>query len=153
MLSHLLLFGDGNLSVLIPNPKDLDGFIKSIKPFKFTGFSGLNTLFLGLCMKPEFRALDFTPLKLTVSGGTALMSSAMNTWRQVTGCTISEGYGLSETSPVVCLNEPGKEVLGTVGKPLVETDVQIRDEHGRIAKEGEIVGTRPTSDERLLEST
>jgi len=138
-LSHLLLFGDGNLSVLIPNPRDLDVFIKTIAPVKFTGFSGLNTLFLGLCMKPEFKALDFSNLKLTVSGGTALMSSAMDTWQQVTGCTISEGYGLSETSPVVCLNEPGKEVLGTVGKPLIGTDVQLRDELGRIADEGEIV--------------
>ncbi|MCG7532326.1 AMP-binding protein [Psychrobium sp. MM17-31] len=137
---------NGNLNVLIPNPRDLSAFIDAIKPFKFTGMSGINTLFIGLCMQDAFKALDFSEFKLTISGGTSLTSVAAETWRKVTGCSISEGYGLSETSPVVCLNEPGNEVLGTVGKPLIETDVELRNEAGEsvpFGDEGELVVRGP----------
>lgn len=128
---------NGNLNVLIPNPRDLAGFIDAIKPFKFTGMSGINTLFIGLCMQDAFKALDFSQFKLTISGGTSLTSVAATSWREVTGCSISEGYGLSETSPVVCLNEPGKEVIGTVGQPLIDTDVELRNEAGESVSQGE----------------
>lgn len=139
----VMLFNGGNLSVLIPNPRDLPAFIKAIKPFKFTGMSGINTLFVGLCHNPEFRELDFSSLKLTISGGSALTSSAANIWQEVTDCSISEGYGLSETSPVLCLNEPGKEVLGSVGLPVEGTEIQLWDENDQIAEQGQIVARGP----------
>ncbi|WP_448211309.1 AMP-binding protein [Colwellia sp. MEBiC06753] len=137
MVNMLLFASKGNLNVLIPNPRDLDGFIAAIKPYRMTGFSGINTLFVGLCTKPEFRELDFSKLSLTVSGGTALTSAAASIWQEVTGCTISEGYGLSETSPVLTLNTPGEEQIGTVGLPLPDTEIQFWDENDTPVAEGE----------------
>lgn len=108
-VNMVMLACGGNMNVLIPNPRDMGGFIDAIKPFKFTGFAGLNTLFIGLCSQDDFQKLDFSALKVTISGGTALTSSAADIWKKVTGCSISEGYGLSETSPVVCMNDPMKK--------------------------------------------
>ena len=113
----------GTHNVLIPNPRDIDAFVKAISAHKFTHFTGINTLFVGLCQHPDFVKLDFSALRMTVSGGTALTQSAADIWMKVTGCTISEGYGLSETSPVLCFNKPGDERLGTIGHPLVDTDI------------------------------
>jgi len=135
-VNMLTFFSHGNLNVLIPNPRDIEAFVTAIKPFKFTGFSGINTLFVGLCQSPEFKNLDFSSLKFTMSGGSALTSGALGVWKEVTGCSISEGYGLSETSPVLCINQPGKEVLGTVGKPLLATDIRIWDEKNRTVEHG-----------------
>jgi acyl-CoA synthetase (AMP-forming)/AMP-acid ligase II len=73
---QLVITTSGNLNILIPNPRDMDAFVQAIKPFKFTGFAGINTLFVGLCMHPEFKVLDFSALKITISGGTALTSTA-----------------------------------------------------------------------------
>lgn len=141
---NMLVFAtSGNLNILIPNPRDMEAFVNAIKPFKFTGFAGINTLFVGLCMHPEFKKLDFSALKVTISGGTALTSSAVDMWKATTGCSISEGYGLSETSPVVCFNRPGKERLGTVGKPVEDTEVQLWDENDQIVEEGQIVVRGP----------
>ncbi|WP_394171788.1 AMP-binding protein [Thalassotalea litorea] len=127
----------GNLNILIPNPRDVTGFINAIKPFKFTGFSGINTLFVGLCQVPDFKALDFSALHLTISGGSALTTTAAKTWFDVTGCTISEGYGLSETSPVLCLNTPGEEQIGTVGLPLKDTEIQLWNEQNQAVTDGD----------------
>jgi long-chain acyl-CoA synthetase len=140
-VNMLMFFSKGNLNVLIPNPRDMDAFIGAMKPYKFTGFAGLNTLFVGLCSHPEFKTLDFSKLHLTLSGGTALTTSAAEVWMKNTGCTITEGYGLSETAPVVCFNTPGQEEIGTVGFPLSETEVEMRDEDGKtlaIGEEGEL---------------
>lgn len=145
-VNMVTMFSSGNLNVLVPNPRDMDGFISAIKPFKFTAFSGINTLFVGLCMTPVFRELDFSNLHLTISGGSALTSDAVNMWEEVTNCSISEGYGLSETSPVLCLNKPANEELGTVGKPLVDTDIQIWDDNDQPVdpgQEGQIVAKGP----------
>lgn len=141
----MIFFSRGNLNVLIPNPRDIDAFVNAIKPFQFTGFSGINTLFVGLCQHSKFQALDFSKFRLTISGGTALTSSASETWQSVTGCTITEGYGLSETSPVLCLNQPGKEQIGTVGKAVSETIIQLRVNDKEVAdgEEGEIVAKGP----------
>ena len=133
----------GHHSVLIPNPRDLDAFVAQIKPHRITGLSGLNTLFIGLCHHPEFKALDFSGFKLTVSGGTALTSSVASLWQSVTGCEICEGYGLSETAPVLCLNKPGDVVVGTVGAPAVDTLIELRDQGGNPAQVGEIVAKGP----------
>ncbi|GIU39897.1 long-chain-fatty-acid--CoA ligase [Shewanella colwelliana] len=127
MVNLVLYFERGGCSVLIPNPRDIASLINTLSEHPFTGFAGLNTLFVGLCHQPEFKALDFSHLKVTISGGTALTQAAATVWQTTTGCTISEGYGLSETSPVVSLNAPGHEQLGTIGKPVIETQVKILD--------------------------
>jgi long-chain acyl-CoA synthetase len=137
-VNMLALFNLGAMNVLIPNPRDLDGFVKTIQPFKFTGLAGINTLFVGLCRHPDFKALDFSSLKLTFSGGSALTSSAAKLWQSVTGCPVTEGWGLSETSPVATLNQFGAEELGTVGAPLIGTEVQAWDEEGNPLAIGEV---------------
>ena len=136
-VNMLAMFGLGSLNVLIPNPRDIDGFVTAIAPFRFTGIAGLNTLFVGLCRHPEFKKLDFSALKMTFSGGTALTSSAAELWQQVTGCPVTEGWGLSETSPVICLNEFGGEEVGTVGTVLANTEVQVWDADGNALPQGE----------------
>ena len=145
-VNMISFFSAGNLNILIPNPADIKGFVSNIKPFKFSGFSGINTLFVGLCMSDEFKQLDFSNLKFTFSGGTALTSDAVNVWQEVTGCSISEGYGLTETAPVLCCNKPGSEEIGTVGAALIATDIQIWDDQDQPVaqgKEGQIVAKGP----------
>lgn len=137
-VNMLSLFSLGTLNILIPNPRDLDGFVKMIQPFNFTGLAGINTLFVGLCHHPEFKQLDFSSLKLTFSGGSALTGSAARLWQSVTGCPVTEGWGLSETSPVATLNQFGKEEIGTVGAPLLETQVEAWDENGNKLPTGEV---------------
>lgn len=125
----LLYFSTGAHTILIPNPRDMPGFISAITNVKFTAFSGLNTLFVGLCAQPEFKQLDFSHLKLTVSGGTALTSSTAKIWKEVTGCNICEGYGLSETSPVVTFNRPGETLVGSIGAALPGTKIKLLDDN------------------------
>ncbi|WDE04060.1 AMP-binding protein [Thalassomonas viridans] len=137
MVNLLLAAAQGAHNVLIPNPRDLDAFVGAIKPYAFTCFTGINTLFVGLCHHQGFKQLDFSRLKLTISGGSALTLNAANLWHRLTGCTISEGYGLSETSPVLCFNTPGNEKLGTIGWPLIDTEIEIWDEDNRALSRGE----------------
>lgn len=133
----MTFFAKGAMILLIPNPRDMEGFVKSMQGHQFTAFAGINTLFMGLCAQPAFKELDFSKLHLTMSGGTALTSSAANLWQQTTACSVTEGYGLSETSPVVSFNVPGEEVLGTVGPALIETQVQFLDENDKPVAPGE----------------
>ncbi|MGB0835160.1 MAG: AMP-binding protein [Psychrobium sp.] len=138
----LFVSGIGGCNVLITNPQNPDEFIDSMSNVKFSAFTGINTLFVGLSQYPPFKELDFSNLKLTMSGGTTLTIDAATKWGEMTGCTISEGYGLSETSPVVSFNKPGREEIGTVGLPLPSTTVEIRDgNNNRVAdgEEGELV--------------
>ena len=137
-VNMMSLFSVGTMNILIPNPRDLDGFIEAIKPFKFTGVAGINTLFVGLCRHPGFQQLDFSALKMTFSGGTALTGAAADLWESVTGCAVTEGYGLSETSPVATFNNFGSEELGTVGSPLAQTKVEAWDEDGNVLPVGEV---------------
>jgi long-chain acyl-CoA synthetase len=118
----------GGHSILIPNPRDTDGFIKELARWKPSGFIGLNTLFVALCNKDTFRALDLSSLRITISGGMALTRAAAEQWQNVTGCTIIEGYGLTETSPAVCMNTPGAEQIGSIGRAMMHTDVRIINE-------------------------
>ena len=126
----------GCMILLIPNPNDLDSFVEQIRPFKMTCIAGINTLFVALAAHPEFRALDFSSLKLTMAGGAALTIDAVNKWQSLTGCSVSDGYGLSEASPVVCSNPPGKEEYGTVGQPMPYTDILLLDEFDNIVPDG-----------------
>ncbi|MCE8032405.1 MAG: AMP-binding protein [Halomonas sp.] len=123
----LFLVKTGNHSILIPNPRDLDGFVKELQKVKFSVFIGLNTLFNALCNREDFRKLDFSRLHLTISGGMALTKATAKRWEEVTGCTIAEGYGLTETSPVVSFNPIDATQLGTIGKPVAGTTVKVVD--------------------------
>ncbi|MDO6747055.1 AMP-binding protein [Gilvimarinus sp. 1_MG-2023] len=127
----------GNHSVLIPNPRDIPGFVKALKGVPFTCFVGLNTLFNALVRNSDFRALDFSKLRCTASGGMALTHDAAKHWEEVTGVPVSEGYGLTETSPVVCVNPRYSIKLGTVGLPIPETEVKVIDEDGEAPADGE----------------
>lgn len=127
----------GNHSLLIPNPRDIPAFVAAIKDKPFTFFIGLNTLFNALLRSEEFRALDFSKLHLTSSGGMALTAETAKKWETLTGSPLSEGYGLTETSPVVCVNPPGKVQIGTVGTPLPDTECKVIDENGKTLASGE----------------
>lgn len=133
----LVIMETGNHNVLIPNPRDIPGFVKELGKWKFNAFAGLNTLFVALMNHPDFNKLDFSKLKLTISGGMALTSKAAERWEQLTGCPVSEGYGLTETSPVVSFNPPGYGQLGTIGIPAPDTDVQVVDTDGKVLPVGE----------------
>ncbi len=125
-----IMLETGNHSVLIPNPRDIDGFIKELKKWKFTSFLGLNTLFVALCNKEEFQELDFSALKITASGGMALTSDTAKMWKTVTGCDIAEGYGMTETSPVISINPLTAIQIGTIGIPIPSTLCKTVDEDG-----------------------
>ncbi|NBA97921.1 long-chain-fatty-acid--CoA ligase FadD2 [Pseudomonas sp. R5(2019)] len=128
----------GNHNVLITNPRDIGGFIKELKKWRFSALLGLNTLFVALMDHPEFKTLDFSHLKVTNSGGTALVKATAERWEQLTGCRIVEGYGLTETSPVACTNPYGdKARLGTVGIPVPGTALKVIDDAGNEMPQGE----------------
>ncbi|WP_081195701.1 AMP-binding protein [Halomonas sp. BC1] len=133
----LFLMETGNHSLLITNPRDLPAFVKELKGLPFTGFIGLNTLFNALCNRDDFRQLDFSKLKLTISGGMALTKAAAQRWEEITGCPIAEGYGLTETSPIVSFNPNDAIQLGTIGKPVAGTAVKVVDSEGNDVPFGE----------------
>ncbi|WP_428241633.1 AMP-binding protein [Gynuella sp.] len=137
LVHGMLIPYTGNHNVLIPNPRDLPAFIKEMAKYKFTSFTGLNTLFVALCNNEDFRKLDFSHLKMTVSGGMALTKGASDRWQEVTGCCINEGYGMTETSPVLSFNPPGHVQLGTIGIPAPSTEIAILDENGNALADGE----------------
>jgi long-chain acyl-CoA synthetase len=127
----------GNHSVLIPNPRDIPAFVTTLKKYPFTLFVGLNTLFNALLRNPDFQTLDFSRLHLTSSGGMALTTETANKWKELTGSPITEGYGLTETSPVVSSNQCNAVQYGTVGHPLPETECKVVDENGNDLPVGE----------------
>lgn len=127
----LCMMVTGNHNVLITNPRDIGAFIKELKKWKFTALLGLNTLFVALMEHAEFRFLDFSHLKVTNSGGTALVKATAERWESLTGCRIVEGYGLTETSPVACTNPYGQSArIGSVGIPVVGTGLKVIDDQG-----------------------
>ncbi|WP_266016955.1 long-chain fatty acid--CoA ligase [Brucella intermedia] len=129
----------GARNILIPNPRDIPGFVKELKKHPFHIFPGLNTLFNGLMNNPDFQSLDFKPLVLTLGGGMAVQRPVAERWHNMTGCHIMEGYGLSETSPVACANAlDSTEFSGTIGLPMPSTDVAIRDDDGNDLALGEV---------------
>ncbi|MDR5898555.1 AMP-binding protein [Halomonas vilamensis] len=133
----LFLMETGNHSLLITNPRDLDSFVKELKGLPFTGFIGLNTLFNALCNREDFKQLDFSKLHLTISGGMALTKAAAKRWEDITGCPVAEGYGLTETSPIVSFNPSDAIQLGSIGKPVAGTQVKGVDVDGNDLPLGE----------------
>lgn len=127
----------GNHSLLIPNPRDIPAFVKSMQGKPFTFFVGLNTLFNALLRNEDFRKLDFSNLRLTCSGGMALTAEATKSWTELTKAPISEGYGLTETSPVVSNNPVENVQYGTVGLPLIDTQCKVIDDDGNTLPSGE----------------
>ena len=127
----------GNHNLLIANPRDLPSMIKDMAKWKFTGFIGLNTLFVAMCNNEAFRKLDFSGLKLTLSGGMALQNATAERWKEITGCDICEGFGMTETSPVASVNPIDNIQLGTIGIPVPSTLFRVVDDDGKKLPLGE----------------
>jgi long-chain acyl-CoA synthetase len=128
----------GSMNLLITNPRDLDGFIKDLKKNPPHVFTGVNTLYNGLLNHPKIGEVDFSKLVITSAGGMALQSAVANRWKDLTGCLPAEGYGLSETSPVLCSNPlNGDNRVGTIGIPWPSTDMRILKDNGAWADIGE----------------
>ncbi|HEY2929565.1 long-chain-fatty-acid--CoA ligase [Piscinibacter sp.] len=139
-LTACYLFGArrGMMNILIPNPRDIPGFIKTLQPHRVHMFPAVNTLFNALANEPEFARLDFSELVISNGGGMAVQKATADKWLKITGCPIVEGYGLSETSPAATVNRPDlTEFTGTIGLPLPSTDISIRDDQGREVAWGE----------------
>ncbi|MBT4046635.1 MAG: AMP-binding protein [Rhodospirillaceae bacterium] len=138
MVNCLSYFTKGGRNVLITNPRDMPGFVAELSNWKFSVITGVNTLFNGLLHTPGFAECDFSNLRLTGGGGTAIQEAISNKWREVTGQHITEGYGLSETSPVATFNVPGQdEFTATIGVPLASTDIVLRGDEGEDVAQGE----------------
>ncbi len=138
-VNGLLMFSMGVKNVLITNPRDIPGFVKELRKHKFTIVTGVNTLFNGLLNNPDFKNLDFSQLHGAVGGGMAVQDAVARKWEQVTGKPLVEGYGLSETSPVLCCNPlDGTHKMGTIGLPMPNTEVAIFDDHGNQLGLGEV---------------
>ena len=129
----------GAANHLITNPRDMPGFVKELKSIPFTAITGVNTLFNGLLNTPGFADVDFSKLHLTLGGGMAVQRAVAEKWKQVTGCTLAEAYGLTETSPAVCINPLTIAAFnGSIGLPVPSTEVCIKDDNGNMLPTGEI---------------
>ncbi|TGS12762.1 long-chain fatty acid--CoA ligase [Mesorhizobium sp. M2E.F.Ca.ET.209.01.1.1] len=138
-VNALMGMQQGAQNVLIPNPRDIPGFVKELAKYPMHIFPGLNTLFNALLNNEEFRQLDFKPLILTLGGGMAVQKGVAERWKALTGCPVSEGYGLSETSPVATANKfSSSDFTGTIGLPLPSTEIAIRDDDGNNVPLGEV---------------
>ncbi|MBN9549306.1 MAG: long-chain fatty acid--CoA ligase [Alphaproteobacteria bacterium] len=138
-VNALMGMQQGAQNVLIPNPRDIPGFVKELAKYPMHIFPGLNTLFNALLNNEDFRKLDFKPLILTLGGGMAVQKGVAERWKALTGCPVSEGYGLSETSPVATANKfSSSEFTGTIGLPLPSTEIAIRDDDGNDVPLGEV---------------
>ena len=142
MANTLSYFTFGAKNVLVTNPRDMPTFVEIWKNTPATIFTGVNTLFNGLLHTPGFDQVDFSSLKLSIGGGAAVQQAVADKWQQVTGVRLHEGYGLSETSPILSLNFGvtinGKKVyIPGIGVPLPNTDISIRDDEGNSVAQGE----------------
>ncbi|WP_276373630.1 AMP-binding protein [Chryseolinea sp. H1M3-3] len=137
-VNGVLMFNTGVKNVLITNARDIKGFVKELKKHKFTILTGVNTLFNGLLNNPDFKDVDFSALHGAVGGGMAVQDAVADRWLEVTGKPLVEGYGLSETSPVLCCNPlDGTHRKGTIGLPMPNTEVAIFDDSGNQLPQGE----------------
>ena len=127
----------GAETFLIPNARDIDSVAKVLKAHRLTGIIGINTLYVALMNHSDFKAMQLSDLKTSTAGGMALSVDTANRWYEATGCVVTEGYGLTETSPVICINTLGQSHVGTIGQPLPDTEVKLIDSEGKPVAEGE----------------
>lgn len=129
----------GGLNHLITNPRDMPGFVKELKATRFTAITGVNTLFNGLLNTPGFDEVDFSNLKMTLGGGMAVQRAVAEKWKKVTGVTLVEAYGLTETSPAACINPMDlHDYNGAIGLPVPSTDACLKDDDGNVVPVGEV---------------
>ncbi|TFV74546.1 long-chain fatty acid--CoA ligase [Bradyrhizobium frederickii] len=144
---YLLAVRAGGCNLLIPNPRDIGGFIKELQKYQVNTFPAVNTLYNGLMHHPDFKKIDFSKLKISNGGGMAVQRPVAEQWKNITGCSIAEGYGLSETSPVLTCNPPTTaEFTGSIGIPVPSTYISIRDDDGNevpLGQAGEICAKGP----------
>lgn len=144
---YLLGVRTGGTNLLIPNPRDMAGFVKELAKYQVSFFPAVNTLYNGLLNTPGFDKLDFSKLKISNGGGMATQKPVAERWLAVTGCALSEGYGLSETSPTLTCNRADIDKFsGTIGLPVPSTYLSIRDDDGNelpIGQAGEICAKGP----------
>jgi long-chain acyl-CoA synthetase len=140
LTANCLVFSTkGARNILITNPRDMAGFVKELKNWKFTAFTGVNTLFNGLLNTPGFEEVDFSSLKLTLGGGMAVQKGVAEKWKSVTKQTLIEAYGLTETSPAACINPMTLPAYnGKIGLPIPSTDIKIKDDDGNDIVTGEV---------------
>ncbi len=137
-VNGMLMFHVGAKNILITNPRDMKGFVKEMSKHKFTIVTGVNTLFNGMLNSKDFQKLDFSSLKGAVGGGMAVQDAVVKRWLEVTKTPLVEGYGLSETSPVLCCNPlDGTHRTGFIGLPMPSTEVAIFDDAGKRLATGE----------------
>jgi long-chain acyl-CoA synthetase len=147
MVNFISYFSIGAENWLVTNPRDMDGFIDILKQARCTAFTGVNTLFSGLLMQPKIKDVDFSSLRVAIGGGAAILPTTSARWKAVTGRDIIEGYGLSETSPILTLNP--MTIAGfsaTVGLPLPSTDIKLldgEDKEAALGAAGEICARGP----------
>jgi long-chain acyl-CoA synthetase len=138
----LLMMKAGGCNILITNPRDIPGFVKELRKQKFTMFTGVNTLFNALMNHPDFTKIDFSALKIALGGGMAVQKAVADRWKKMTGCTLVEAYGLSETSPAVTINPLDlRDYNGSIGLPISSTEVILRADDGKevpLGSSGEI---------------
>jgi len=129
----------GGCNHLITNPRDMKGFVKELKATRFTAITGVNTLFNGLLNTPGFDEVDFSSLKVTLGGGMAVQRAVAERWKKVTGVTLVEAYGLTETSPAACINPLNlAEYNGAIGLPIPSTDACVKDDNGVTLAPGDV---------------
>ena len=139
LTANLIFMKVGSLSYLITNPRDMKNFVKEIKDLRFTAIIGVNTLFNGLMRTPGFSDVDFSRVHISLGGGMAVQRAVAEKWKQLTGCTLVEAYGLTETSPGACINPmDAKEFSGKIGLPFPSTEISVRDDDDKELPIGEI---------------
>jgi long-chain acyl-CoA synthetase len=138
MANCLLFFRRGWRNILIVNPRDFPAVIKELKHYPFAFISGVNTLFNALLNSPGFDTVDFSTLRISLGGGMAVQAAVARRWKAVTGNVLTQAWGLTETSPGVCINPPQEDFNGSIGLPIPSTDVVIRNDAGEDVAVGEV---------------
>ena len=134
----LVFMSIGGENILIPNPRDIPGFVKEIAKYRFTAITGVNTLFNALLNNEDFRKLDFSSLRIVLGGGMAVQEAVARRWKEVTGIPLIEAYGLTETSPAATINPLDlPDFNGAIGLPISSTEIELRDDEGRAVALGQ----------------
>jgi long-chain acyl-CoA synthetase len=130
--NSLLMMKAGGCNILITNPRDIPAFVKELRKHRFTMITGVNTLFNALMNHPDFTRIDFSSLRVALGGGMAVQKAVADRWKKLTGCTLIEAYGLSETSPAVTINPLDLgDYNGSIGLPIPSTEVMLRGDDGK----------------------